>query len=66
MGLETANVHLGSRTAAKTILKDLRSRQHLWLHRAAAGMVKATTEDWERWREHWHSSKRKPGDAGAV
>ncbi len=60
MGLETANVHLGTRKAAKAILTDLKKRPHLWLHRASAEMVKAMTEDWERWRASWHSPGKKP------
>ncbi|HXJ93400.1 MAG TPA: DUF2252 family protein [Terriglobia bacterium] len=52
MGFETANVHLGSRTAVKSVLRDLRSRGTLWLHQAAAAMAKATLEDWDDWRSH--------------
>jgi len=65
MGFETANVHLGTRRAAKAILKDFKKRPHLWLHRASADMVKATTEDWERWRAFWRSAKKKPADVSA-
>jgi hypothetical protein len=65
MGFETANVHLGTRKAAKAILKDLNNRPHLWLHQAAAAMVKATSEDWERWRAFWHSPKKKPAEVSA-
>jgi uncharacterized protein DUF2252 len=50
MGFETANVHLGTRKAAKRITKDLGKRSRRWLHRASEGMVKATLADWERWR----------------
>jgi hypothetical protein len=50
MGFETANVHLGTRRAAKLILPDLGKRSSDWLHEAAAAMVKATTEDWRAWR----------------
>ena len=50
MGFETANVHLGTRKAASAILRDLTARPKLWLHRAAAVMVDATTHDWETWR----------------
>jgi hypothetical protein len=65
MGFETANVHLGTRKAAKAILRDLHKRPHLWLHQASAAMVKATTEDWERWRAFRHSPKKKPADVSA-
>ena len=50
MGFETANVHLGSPKAAREILKDLRARPRLWLHRASTAMVEATVRDWETWR----------------
>ena len=60
MGFETANVHCGTRKAAKWILKDLGKRPHLWLHRASQRMAEAVTQDWERWRAHWHT-ERKPG-----
>lgn len=49
MGWETANVHLGSLTAA-AIRKDLASRPAKWLFKAAAKMTEAIGEDWERWR----------------
>jgi hypothetical protein len=50
MGFETANVHLGTRRAAKLILPDLVKRSTEWLHEAATGMVKATIGDWREWR----------------
>ncbi len=50
MGFETANVHLGSPRAAKTILTHLKKQPADWLHKAASAMVKATTADWNEWR----------------
>jgi uncharacterized protein (DUF2252 family) len=50
MGFETANVHLGTARAARTILRDLAKRPRNWLHTSAANMVKATTADWRDWR----------------
>ncbi len=50
MGFETANVHLGTPRAAKTILRDLDKRPADWLHKAASAMVKATMADWREWR----------------
>jgi Uncharacterized protein conserved in bacteria (DUF2252) len=50
MGFETANVHLGTRRAAKLILPDLGKRSTDWLHEAATAMVKSTTDDWREWR----------------
>jgi hypothetical protein len=57
MGFETANVHLGTRRAAKLILPDLGKRSADWLHEAATAMVKATTADFNEWRA---STRRKP------
>lgn len=50
MGHETANVHLGSRRAARRILSDLKARQRGWLHEASARMVKTVLRDWRAWR----------------
>jgi hypothetical protein len=50
MGHETANVHLGSRRAARRILADLRARHGRWLHEASARMVKAVLSDWGEWK----------------
>ena len=50
MGHETANVHLGTRRAARHILRDLKNRHAGWLHEASERMVKATIKDWEDWR----------------
>jgi hypothetical protein len=57
MGFETANVHLGTPRAAKTILRDLEKRPVHWLHEAATAMVKAATSDWREWRT---TVRRKP------
>ena len=58
MGWETANVHLGSKRT-KSILSDLKGRPAHWLHDAAAGMVKATTTDFNEWRAHKPATRRK-------
>jgi hypothetical protein len=50
MGFETANVHWGTPSAIKAIVRDLDRRPEHWLHVAAANMVKATTQDWREWR----------------
>jgi len=49
MGWETANVHLGSRTA-HALLLDLASRPADWLHEAARRMLEVVNGDWEAWR----------------
>ena len=51
MGLETANIHLGSPKAVKEIRRDLRRRKQGWLHVAAKAMAEALREDWKLWRE---------------
>lgn len=50
MGHETANVHLGSRRAARRILADLKARHEHWLHEASARMVEAVLKDWKDWK----------------
>jgi len=50
MGWETANVHLGSRTA-HALLLDLTSRPADWLHAAAERMRERVEVDWQAWRE---------------
>jgi hypothetical protein len=50
MGWETANVHLGSRSA-HALLVDLAARQGEWLHQAAKSMLEAVQEDWEAWQK---------------
>jgi hypothetical protein len=57
MGFETANVHLGTPRATRAIVRDISTRPRNWLHQAAAGMVKATTEDWSEWRRHLANQK---------
>jgi hypothetical protein len=51
MGWETANVHLGSRSA-HALLVDLAARQGDWLHEAAKVMLGAVNDDWESWRQN--------------
>lgn len=51
MGWETANIHLGTNTARRPILKHLQKQTAKWLHGAAADMVKAVREDWKTWRK---------------
>jgi hypothetical protein len=48
MGWETANVHLGSRTAR--VRRDLLGRRDGWLERAAHDMAEVITEDLSAWR----------------
>jgi len=50
MGFETANIHLGSRTAIKPVLRDITKRKSDWLNSAAKKMTDCVTKDWEEWR----------------
>ena len=51
MGLETANIHLGTKNAVAKILADLRKRSSRWLYDAARAMEWATINDWKQWRK---------------
>lgn len=52
MGWETANIHLGSRTARKPILRHLQKQKGKWLHAATEKMLGAVREDWKTWKKH--------------
>jgi len=65
MGWETANVHLGSRSA-HALLVDLAARQGDWLHEAARTMLAAVKEDWEAWRHHPVEPAAMPGTAATA
>ncbi len=50
MGSETANIHLGTRTARKPILRHLQAQKSKWLHHATEAMLKAVRDDWKTWK----------------
>jgi hypothetical protein len=50
MGMETANVHLGSKQLIAKVKCDLGRRPKAWLHAGAEALVQATTKDWQQWR----------------
>lgn len=50
MGLETANIHLGTRGAAAKILADLAQRPAKWLRKSTEAMAEATLDDWKAWK----------------
>ena len=50
MGWETANIHLGSVTAAQ-IKQRLKKMPKHWLHEAAKIMRGETVQDWKEWRK---------------
>jgi Uncharacterized protein conserved in bacteria (DUF2252) len=51
MGWETANIHLGTPSARKAILRHLGQQKEKWLHHAAEDMLKIVREDWNVWRK---------------
>lgn len=51
MGRETANIHLGTRSARKPVLRHLQKQHARWLHRATEEMVKPVLEDWKAWKK---------------
>jgi hypothetical protein len=51
MGVEAANVHLGSKRQVAAIQKDLRSRKPNWLRSAAAEMAQMVEKDWKQYRK---------------
>ncbi|HXZ31710.1 MAG TPA: DUF2252 family protein [Terriglobales bacterium] len=51
MGWETANIHLGSRGARKSIRRHLDRMKPDFLADAAKQMAKAVTDDWKVWRQ---------------
>ncbi len=51
MGCEAANVHLGTKSRTKNILKDLKKRKRGWLEDAAVRMAKILEKDWKRYRK---------------
>ena len=55
MGWETANIHLGTQAAQKSILRHLQKQKGKWLHQATEEMLKAAREDWKTWRKDGYS-----------
>jgi hypothetical protein len=51
MGREAANVHLGTKRQAATIVKDLRKRGANWLREGAVRMARVAEKDWDRYRK---------------
>jgi hypothetical protein len=51
MGWETANIHLGTRAARKSILQHLQKQKGKWLHKATEKMLQAVREDWKDWKK---------------
>ncbi len=51
MGWETANVHLGTKTARKPILRHMQKQKPRWLHRATEKMLNQVRDDWKTWKK---------------
>ncbi len=51
MGWETANVHLGTKSARKPILRHIQTQKEKWLHAATLEMLKAVRDDWKVWKQ---------------
>ena len=51
MGWETANIHLGTSGARRTISRHLDRLKPVELLSAAKDMAKAVTKDWRAWKE---------------
>jgi hypothetical protein len=49
MGWETANIHLGSKTALRRVRLDIAKRPVKWLRKAAEAMAKVTLNEWKEW-----------------
>ena len=51
MGWETANIHLGTPSARRAILRHLAKQKGKWLHHAAEAMLQAVRDDWNVWKK---------------
>ena len=51
MGMEAANVHLGTKMQVGNILKDLHRKKPSWLRSAAKVMAKAIEKEWKDYRK---------------
>ena len=51
MGWETANIHLGTYSARKSILRHMQRQKGKWLHQATDDMLQAVREDWKTWKK---------------
>ncbi len=51
MGWETANVHLGTASARKSVLRHFARQKGKWLHHASEAMLQAVRSDWDVWKK---------------
>ena len=61
MGWETANIHLGTKGAARRIAADLKQRAARWLRKAAQTMADATVDDWKAWSRGFRLAQKPAG-----
>ena len=55
MGWETANIHLGTKTARKAILTHIQKQKGKWLHEATEKMLNAVRDDWSAWSKNGYA-----------
>lgn len=55
MGYETANIHLGTKSERKAIMKHLMSQNGKWLHKCTLEMADAVRADWKEWKKRGYS-----------
>jgi len=51
MGWETANIHLGSRSATREVRRHLKRQSDGWLFFAATEMLREVKQDWRAWKK---------------
>ena len=51
MGCETANIHLGTASARKSVLRHLLKQKGKWLHDEAETMLEGVRSDWNAWKK---------------
>jgi uncharacterized protein (DUF2252 family) len=51
MGRETANIHLGTASVVKDILRHARKQKRRWLHQATQVMLQRVFTDWKTWKK---------------
>jgi uncharacterized protein (DUF2252 family) len=51
MGMEAANVHLGTKKQINKVLKDLHARKKNWLRHAGKVMAKVTEREWKQYKK---------------
>lgn len=51
MGWETANIHLGTKSARTEILSYLQKQKGKWLQQSSNRMLEAVSNDWKTWKK---------------